>query len=221
MREVRCTSCNTLNRVRDYSFTRIPWCGKRGCGAVLPEPAGTKPIRFLYQSRRWAVSVLLGTALLTYVWVGSHSASSTQTSSSASSEPVPTCVAQDRPYQGEYAILHFSPRRAPFKINTAAGFDYLVKLENVQDRSSSLSFFVYGGVPFETDVPLGVYVLKYAAGKTWCGDKDLFGKETFAKKGSTLLVFEQKYDRYSGQAITLIAQPSGNFRTDYIKLSEF
>ena len=221
MREVRCTSCNTLNRVRDHSFTRIPWCGKQGCGAVLPEPAGTKTIRFLYQFRLWAASFLLGAVIFTYVWFGSHSASLTPTSSSVRPEPVATCAVQNRPYPGEYAIVDFSPRVAPFKINTAAGFDYLVKLENFQNSSISLSFFVYGGVPFETDVPLGVYVLKYAAGKRWCGGKDLFGRETFAKKGSTLLTFGQEHDGYTGQVITLIAQSGGNFRTNYIKLSEF
>lgn len=219
MREVRCTACNTLNRIRDYSITHVPKCGQ--CGAALAEPANTKVIRVLYRSRVWTASILASGILLTYIWFVSSHRIVTRPDSSAASEPVTTCVVQSAPPQGVYESSDFRPRVAPFKISTAAGLDYLVKLESTQDFFISTSFFIYGGAPFETEVPLGTYVLKYAAGKTWCGRKNLFGKDTFAKKGTTLLVFDQEADGYGGQEITLIAEVGGNFHTEYINLSQF
>jgi len=158
---------------------------------------------------------------LAFLWFISQVDRSTQPAIPTQSEPAVTCVAQAAPPQGEYESTNSSPRLAPFQITTAPGFNYLVKLESTQNAFTSISFFVYGGVPFETAVPLGVYVLKYAAGITWCGRKNLFGKDTFAKKGETLLVFDQEGNGYGGQEVTLIAERGGNFRTEYIKLSEF
>lgn len=221
MREIRCAACGTLNRVRDYSFTRVPQCGKDGCGATLPEPAQTKIVRYLYRFRSQATPLLLTAGVLTFLWFISQGERSTQSTIPAKSEPTVSCVAQATPPQGEYESTNSSPRVAPFKITTAAGFNYLVKIESTHDFFISTSFFVYGGVPFETEVPLGVYVLKYAAGITWCGRQNLFGKDTFAKKGETLLVFDQEGNGYGGQEVTLIAERGGNFRTEYIKLSEF
>ena len=218
MREVRCTACDTLNRIRDYSVTHVPKCGK--CGAALAEPARTRSIRVLHRSRVWTASILASGALLTYVWFVSHHRIFTQADSSANSVAVTACVVQNAPRQGVYESSDVRPRVAPFKIR-AAGLDYFVKLESTQDFFISTSFFIYGGAPFETGVPLGTYVLKYAAGKTWCGRKDLFGKDTFAKKGTTLLVFDEEPDGYGGQEITLIAEVGGNFHTEYIDLSQF
>jgi hypothetical protein len=110
---------------------------------------------------------------------------------------------------------------APFKVNTATGFDYFIKLENADGSTNHLWFFAYGGEPLEADVPLGTYVLKYAFGKQWCGIGDLFGKTTVAKKGRALLTFRREYDGYSGNVVTLIAERGGNFPTSYIAASEF
>jgi hypothetical protein len=212
-REVRCTSCGVLNGVPRYSIARIPSCGK--CHAALPELGTTKAFRHLYRFRFLGGAAVLALIVLLSLWAPW---APTVTSKQVVAE---TCSGRPQPSQGEYEISDFSPRVAPFKINTAAGFNYLVKLESVNNSFASLSFFIYGGEPFETEVPLGVYVLKYAAGKTWCSRKNLFGKDTFAKKGSRRLVFEQKYNGYNGQEITLIEQRSGNFHTEYITLSEF
>jgi hypothetical protein len=226
MRVIQCTSCNTINRVKDYSFRRVPWCGKAGCEAALPEPASIKIVRQLYRCRAWIASILFAGTILGYVWVGSHAASGTSQAGQAvakvdTSETTPTCIAQRHPYHGDHAILSHSARVAPFRITTAAGFDYLVKLESLDHRPEHLSFFIHGGTPFETQVPLGGYTLKYAGGMTWCGDKDLFGKETFAKKGRYVLLFAEEDDGYSGREVTLIAQRNGNFKTDYINPNEF
>jgi hypothetical protein len=56
--EVRCGSCDALNRVPLYSVTRLPKCGM--CHAALPESRGTKGLRFFYRNRAWApIAVVL------------------------------------------------------------------------------------------------------------------------------------------------------------------
>jgi hypothetical protein len=163
--------------------------------------------------------LVLASPLLFFAWIGSgNKAPARSTSPQALAE---TCVVEPRPVQGEYLATDFSPRVAPFGIETAPNSDYLVKLEDARDSSNRIWFFVHGGESFATHVPLGTYVLKYAVGKRWCGIKELFGKKTMTKKGRTVLIFERQYDGYSGNAITLIAQRGGNFHTEYIPPSEF
>jgi hypothetical protein len=56
--EIRCASCNAINRIGSYRIDRIPWCGK--CRAALPEATSRRAIRRLYQYRRyyWIAAVL-------------------------------------------------------------------------------------------------------------------------------------------------------------------
>jgi hypothetical protein len=223
MREVRCAACNTLNRIQRYSVTRIPWCGKPECKVQLPEPLIIKTLRVLYPWRKWAAAqFILAMPLLFFIWLGTAGKGTAlnpiTTASTQTEEP---CLAQPRPRHGDYLATSFEPRVAPFEAKTSRGSDYLIKLEDVRDGFKELSFFVHGGAPFETDVPLGVYILKYATGTTWCGPKELFGKQTIRKKGQTVLSFDRDYDGYSGNVVTLNVQPNGNFRTTYISATEF
>jgi hypothetical protein len=80
---------------------------------------------------------------------------------------------------------------APFRVETQPGSDYLVKLESTENKLFSFVFFIVGGQPFETTVPAGTYVLKYVAGKTWCGRTLLFGNKV-AQRGRTLFIFDDK-----------------------------
>jgi len=95
-----------------------------------------------------------------------------------------------------------------------------VKLENMQDWAFTLLFYVRGGQSLETTVPLGTYTLKYVAGKTWCGQSQLFGN-TRAEKGRTLLTFDRSSDGLDGHTVTLYALPHGNFQTDVIPRDQF
>src|ERR1700676_3966086 len=56
--EIRCTSCNAINRIGAYGIDRIPWCGK--CRVALPEATSRKAIRRLYQFRRsyWIATIV-------------------------------------------------------------------------------------------------------------------------------------------------------------------
>lgn len=155
--------------------------------------------------------------MLFFWWVGGKPSLFQPT---APSPVVTTCVAQATPFPGDYQITDSSPRLAPFSVETLAGSDYLVKLQNIQDWAKSLSFFLHGGQSFETTVPLGSYVLKYAAGLTWCGATELFGNGVI-QKGRTLLVFTEDQDGYTGQTVTLFGVPRGNFSTELIPREQF
>jgi hypothetical protein len=45
-----------------------------------------------------------------------------------------------------------------------------------------MSFFIYGGSTLETMVPVGDFRLKYATGKIWCSEAELFGPINKAEK---------------------------------------
>jgi hypothetical protein len=115
MREIRCAACGALNRVRDYSFTRISQCGKDGCGARLPESTQTKIVRFLYRFSSRATPLLLTAGALSFLWFISQGERSTQPAIPAKSEPAVACVAQAAPPQGEYE----STRPAPMRVRQA------------------------------------------------------------------------------------------------------
>ena len=96
----------------------------------------------------------------------------------------------------------------------------MVKLENANDWALTLLFYVHGGEPFETTVPLGTYVLKYVVGNKWCGAAQLFGNTT-AERGRTVLIFSRTYDGYDGHTVTLYPLPHGNFETEVIPREQF
>jgi len=131
-----------------------------------------------------------------------------------------TCAAQFKPQVGDYMITDFSPRIAPFQINTHVGYDYLVKLENIENPFLSLMFYVAGGVPFETRVPVGSYVLKYVAGDKWCGPNKLFGNQSL-EKGRRILVFDETLEGIHWNSVTLYPVPNGNFATETLPISQF
>ena len=69
-----------------------------------------------------------------------------------------------------------------------------------------MTLFLRGGTPFQTQVPLGNYELRYAAGDTWYGETHLFGKNTKYAKASDTFNFTFDGNRYSGYTVELILQ---------------
>ena len=63
------------------------------------------------------------------------------------------------------------------------------------------AFFIRGGDTFDTEVPLGTYSIKYAAGRTWYGPQCLFGVETIFKKADYTFEFQQQGNEISGYRI--------------------
>lgn len=217
MSEVRC-SCGALNRVPSRSLWRslreIPRCGK--CKAGLPEPKHVRAGRIILRLRRYPVQIAIGVVALFGLTIAALNFGPQE----RAAETGAVCTPQFKPAVGDYMITDFSPRVAPFQVNTRDGFDYLVKLQSTDNRFSSLTFYVQGGVPFETRIPLGSYVLKYVAGTKWCGPDQLFGNRSAQESPSTL-AFEETMSGYGGQTITLYGVPNGNFSTHAIPIRQF
>lgn len=222
VREVRCGACGTLNRVPAYSLSRIPRCGK--CHANLPEAPFRKALRSAYRRRYWAGAAVLALLAALYAWQPLAPAPPSQTTF-GKDDIVVTCDVQPTPDDGVYQDFLHDERVASFTIKTAAGSDYFVKLEEASVPLTAMTFFVRGNSTLRTKVPLGSYVLKYATGRLWCGDKALFGQETVTRKAEDIFSFERSRttDGYSTTAITveLILQRGGNLRTTPISREEF
>ncbi len=110
---------------------------------------------------------------------------------------------------------------APFEILTEAGSDYFIKLVDVRTQNEILTAYIQGGRPFEVDVPLGTYELKYASGYTWYGPKYLFGPDTvYAKAGETFGFYIQG-NQVAGHTVELIMQYNGNLETNKINGEDF
>ncbi|MGH8502544.1 MAG: hypothetical protein ACREVE_08730 [Gammaproteobacteria bacterium] len=112
-------------------------------------------------------------------------------------------------------------RVAPFQINTSAGANYLVKLEEVGTSRDVADIFAIGGSTVEVRVPLGSYIVKYASGQNWYGYEYLFGPETSYNKADTTFRFRDDGYQISGYTITLYRVAHGNMQTRQISASDF
>jgi hypothetical protein len=127
------------------------------------------------------------------------------------------------PSQGILKNYTRRPLRAPLRVETPPGENYFVKLVEAGDRKTPvLSFFIFGGSSFQTDVPLGTYILRYAIGTDWYGPEYLFGvcKTSFFEAKADL-AFTQSGRHLSGHRVELIKQVGGNLDTAGVEESEF
>ena len=71
----------------------------------------------------------------------------------------------------------------------------------------------------------GLYRLKYATGKTWYSEKELFGSGTAYTKADTVVSFETTYSgsyvNYERNEITLYKVQNGNLTTSPISRDDF
>jgi hypothetical protein len=125
------------------------------------------------------------------------------------------------PYSG--ALRRFAPGEAiaPFEIQTSAGANYLVKLEDAYDGTDVMDIFVRGGDTIEVEVPLGTYVVKYASGTTWYGYDYRFGPETSYNKAETTFDFRNDGYQITGYTVTLYQVRDGNMQTRRLNAGEF
>jgi hypothetical protein len=221
MTEVRCSSCGTLNRVAHHSIMKVPNCGK--CSVALPQPNYVCAAQWIYRQRRWWLPLIIGGVI---VYLYSQSPSRTTVSSQKVAAPVPAaCVTRGLPPQGLYEAYSLLPAIASLTIRTAVGSNYFVKLVDAVTESPVRSFFVYGGSTIEADVPLGSFILKYATGRYWCGEFDLFGPDTTTSQAEDTLTFERIVtDRgYTSRnwEVELILQRGGNLRIKRINRGAF
>ena len=102
---------------------------------------------------------------------------------------------------------------------TSAGASYLVKLVRTYDDRDVLVVFIVGGQPFSTNVPVGVYALRYAAGphEQWISEQHRFGYDTSYAKADRILGFTID----GGKTVELILQRGGNLPTSRISRDQF
>lgn len=117
---------------------------------------------------------------------------------------------------------------APLKIITAEGYNYFVKLVDMNNQTV-MTMYIVGGEPFETKAPLGAFKIRYVAGHIWYGEEDrrFFGKppNTIGSKADELFEFSVQQSEtetiYSGHTIELILQTNGNLRVTPISVKDF
>lgn len=105
------------------------------------------------------------------------------------SQLVMTYTSAKFPQHETVEFLTDRPGRAPFKIQTGAGSNFLLKLVDPQTRKDVMRMFVVGGREANFWVPVGEYELVYASGENWYGEELLFGPETQYAKADTVSRF--------------------------------
>ena len=110
---------------------------------------------------------------------------------------------------------------APLEIITQSGILYYFKLVDADSGRAVMRFFLHGGQPFTTEVPLGRYYLKYASGSDWYGEQAHFGPATVYSMPSVALKFSQNGDGYAGHKLTLYRVRGGNLETRSISRGDF
>lgn len=214
-RELRCSNCGSLNRIGAYGIDKLPRCGK--CQSGLPEPLRKRILRRLYASRHLiiiavgvgAVAIFRPSILTDFL--PDNSTANPTTAATAS------CAGVSQPWTGLYASYNPLERVSHLTIKTSPGGYYFVKLEDSITARPVMSFFLRGGESFRQDVPEGSFVLKYATGDVWCGERALFGPTTSTHKADEVFEFSETV----GYTVELIARKSGNLRTRAIDRSQF
>lgn len=204
--KVRCQSCLSINRVGFYGLSKIPRCGK--CGAALPEG-------FIRPTLRWLLACP-GVISLTVV-IGLIAAYQTTPGAPPRPRVTPVCATITQPPTGLYANYDTTPRVSKLNIEADVNGSYFVKLEEATTRRSIMTLYLRRGDRLVQDIPEGDFVIKYATGDNWCGDRLLFGPNTSTQKADRIFSFSE--DR--GYTVELIRRPHGNLRTSYIERDEF
>ncbi len=111
---------------------------------------------------------------------------------------------------------------APLEIVTKnQNYHYYVKISEADTNITEQAFFLRSGGTVKTMLPLGTYLVKYATGQNWQGEKELFGEDTLYNKADRTFTFTQNKKQASGFRIELILQTDGNLRTRKIKKAEW
>ena len=126
-----------------------------------------------------------------------------------------------QPHSG--TIRRFAPGEpiAPFQIQTRGAGGYLLKLEDAYRGTDVMDIFVRGGDTVEVEVPLGNYVVKYAAGDTWYGYDYHFGPETTYTKAETTFDFRDDGYQITGYTVTLYQVRDGNMQMRRLSPADF
>lgn len=237
---VTCPNCGQKNRLNESADSSQAICAKCWTKLNVPkktvqappppkEPYTPSPPPNNNKNERngsnygWLWLLVIGG----FIWwvvaqdTGNTTKSNTNVKSYAKSKPAPSYPEVAMPYSGAIQMYSNDERVAPFKIQTAKGANYLVKLVSAYSQEPVMTIFVRGGRTVSTEVPLGVYEVKYASGEKWYGYKYLFGPDTVYSKAESLFTFKNTGYQISGYTITLYRVSNGNLRTSTISAAQF
>lgn len=116
----------------------------------------------------------------------------------------------------------FAKGIAPLRIKTKnRDHHHYIKLLDASNKRQILTAFIRGGTDLSIRVPIGRYELKSAAGKSWYGDKYLFGPSTRYSKADKLFDFIISGKKVIGYTVELFLQPNGNLSMNEISPFDF
>ena len=110
---------------------------------------------------------------------------------------------------------------APLNVRTQGLVHHFVKVSDWATDEPVATLFVRAGQSAQMLVPLGTYRIKYATGKIWYGEDDLFGDDTLYSEADKQFRFADAGDQYTGYTVELIPQEGGNLGTSRISPSEW
>lgn len=111
---------------------------------------------------------------------------------------------------------------APLKISTRdKQQNHFIKILDSGTNKEILKAFLRGGNTIEFGIPLGTYIIKYAAGERWYGERFLFGPYTAYGKADKVFEFRQIGYQISGYSVELYLQPYGNLHTSTLSAFQF
>lgn len=137
--------------------------------------------------------------------------------SSDYSDPYEGLVEQEMPENEHKFVNTFGDNRpSQIIVENPTDYAYVMKFEDASGKTV-FSFFVRPQSTTPMYMGLGTYYLKWAAGKTWYGEEDLFGPDTVYQKDPETWPFE------SGKYWTLTMQPvsNGNVHSNSIDADDF
>ena len=225
MKLIQCASCGVKDRIQGFSYSRLLICGK--CHTQLPEPASIRSLRVAVKYKYWIVLAIIigGGALMDQF----RSSSRTVPASTRVEYHTPVAPSQAMPdyptvtvKQGIHQRYTHAELIAPLRIVTPSGSqNYYVKLIDAFTGTPAMSFFIFGGQSFVTEVPLGTYRVKYATGENWYGENHLFGSTTRYSEADKTFEFAVRGNQISGYTVELIRQRGGNLHTKSISANQF
>jgi hypothetical protein len=225
VRLIQCISCGTQNRIQGFSYSGTPICGK--CRLPLRKTASVRAVRGAIKYGYWmALGAIVIGAIISINFKSPPKAESIvkkiESSNIKSTVPI---IPRHQPVivdQGVYRLYTDAELVAPLSIVTPRGPEnYYIKLVDVSSGSPAISFFIFGGQSFETDVPLGTYRVKYATGVTWFGETHLFGSTTHYSEADKTFEFAVQGNKINGYTIELTQQRNGNLSTKAISSNQF
>jgi hypothetical protein len=204
---VVCSRCQQPNWVPTGSGAGTLDCTH--CGAGLAK-GFSRPAQS--PNRRWFI--VLGVAGLVAFLTWRYESSPVSSPVSSPNSPIPTQVSRPpSPVAISEGFVRTSKpkeRVVPFQIQTPAGDNYLIKLVNVADENETVLLFVRGGSAFNVNMPVGTYRFRFAAGRTWYGEKIYFGSSTTYWIANKTLSFRKERGVLRPISIELTGQPGGN-----------